>query len=66
MLKQENDPIMDEVYANRREISMRFGNDPARYIAYIREMKRRAREAGLSFFAYCESLIGAKAMLPTA
>ena len=35
------DAVMDEVYANRREISMRFGNDPKRYIACIRDMKRR-------------------------
>ena len=66
MRKQENDPIMDEVYANRREISMRFGNDPKRYIACIREMKRRAQEAGLSFFAYCKSVMGTEAMLPMA
>ena len=31
MHKPENDPIMDEVYANRREISLHFGNDPKRY-----------------------------------
>ena len=66
MRKQETDPIMDEVYANRREISMRFGNDPKRYIACIREMKRRAQEAGLSFFAYCKSVMGTEAMLPMA
>ena len=64
MRKQENDPIMDEVYANRREISMRFGNDPTRYIACIREMKHRAQEAGLSFLAYCKSVMGTEAMLP--
>ena len=66
MRKQETDPIMDEVYANRREISARFGNDPKRYIACIREMKRCAQEAGLSFLAYCKSVMGTKAMLPMA
>ena len=53
---------MDEVYANRREISARFGNDPKRYIACIREMKHRAQEAGLSFLAYCKSVKGTEAM----
>ena len=65
MHKPENDPIMDEVYANRREISLHFGNDPKRYIAGIREMKRRAAEAGLSFLAYCKSVAGTEDMLPT-
>lgn len=65
MTKTDNDPIMDEVYANRREISLRFGNDPERYIAGIREMKRRAAAAGLSFLAYCKSVAGTEAMLPT-
>ena len=41
----DDNPIMAEVYANRREISERFGNDPKRYISAIREMKRRAAEA---------------------
>jgi len=66
MHKPENDPIMDEVYANRREISLHFGNDPKRYIAGIREMKRRAAEAGLSFLAYCKSVAGTEEMLPMA
>ena len=65
MHNPENDPIMDEVYANRREISLHFGNDPKRYIAGIREMKRRAAEAGLSFLAYCKSVAGTEEMLPT-
>ena len=58
------DAVMDEVYANRREISMRFGNDPKRYIACIRDMKRRAKEAGVSFLKYCKSFAGADAMQP--
>ena len=64
MRKQETDSVMNEIYANRREISMRFGNDPKCYIACIREMKRRAREAGMSFLAYCTSVMGTEAMLP--
>ena len=65
MNRSENDPLMEDVYAHRREISLRFGNDPKHYIASIREMKRRAEEVGLSFFAYCKSVMGTEAMLPT-
>jgi len=53
MLKQENDPIMDEVYANRREISARCGNDPSVYIAFMRNEESLSRKAGLSFADYC-------------
>ncbi len=54
MNKQYDNPVMDEVYAVRKEISGRFGNDPGRYIEFIREMKRKASDAGLSFLAYCQ------------
>ena len=64
MEEKEEDPIMDEVYAVRHEISSRFGNDPKRYIESIREMKRRAGEAGLSFLEYCRSIVGTDAFLP--
>jgi hypothetical protein len=63
---EEEDPIMEEVYATRRKISERFGNDPKRYIAGICEMKRRAAESGMSFLAYCKSVIGTEALLPMA
>ena len=62
---KEEDPIMDEVYATRRKVSARFGNDPKRYLAGICEMKRRAVESGMSFLAYCKSVMGTEAMLPT-
>ena len=64
MNKSENDPIMEEVFAVRHEISSRFGHDPKRYIESIREMKRCAAEAGLSFLEYCRSVAGANAFLP--
>ena len=64
MNKSENDPIMEEVFAVRHEISSRFGHDPKRYIESIREMKRCAAEAGLSFLEYCRSAAGANAFLP--
>ena len=52
MNKQDDNPVMNEVYATRKEISSRFGHDPKRYIEFIREMKRNASAAGLSFLAY--------------
>ena len=52
MNKQDDNPVMNEVYATRKEISSRFGNDPKRYIEFIREMKSKASAAGLSFLAY--------------
>lgn len=54
MNKQDDNPVMNEVYATRKEISSRFGNDPKRYIEFIREMKSNASAAGLSFLAYCQ------------
>ena len=54
MNKQDDNPVMNEVYAIRKEISSRFGNDPKRYIEFIREMKSNASAAGLSFLAYCQ------------
>ncbi len=64
MNKSDDNPIMDEVYAVRREISSRFENDPNRYIASIREMKHRAAEVGLTFLEYCRSVAGAESFLP--
>ena len=58
MNKQDDNPVMDEVYTTRKEISNRFGNDPKRYIEFIREMKRNASSAGLSFLAYCRMAEG--------
>lgn len=64
MNKSDDNPIMDEVYAVRREISSRFENDPNRYIASIREIKRLAAETGLTFLEYCRSVAGTEAFLP--
>ena len=38
MNKRDDNPVMDEVYATRKEISSRFDNDPKRYIEFICEM----------------------------
>ena len=54
MNKQDDNPVMNEVYATRKEISSRFGHDPKRYIEFIRDMKSKASAAGLSFLAYCQ------------
>ena len=54
---KEEDQMLEEVYATRRKISERCGNDPKRYMAGIRDIQRRATEAGLSFLAYCQAAI---------
>ena len=66
MKLKEEDPMLEEVYATRRKISGRYGNDPKRYMAGIREIQRRAKEAGLSFLAYCQSSIGKDLFQPMA
>ncbi len=66
MNKQDDNPVMDEVYATRREISSRFGNDPKRYIEFIREMKRKTSAAGLSFLTYCQMAGGVNTKGPEA
>ena len=53
MPKEDFDPIMEEVYATRRKISMQFGNDPSRYIAAIREEIARAKSLGMTYREYC-------------
>lgn len=61
---KEEDPMLEEVYATRRKISERCGNDPKRYMAGIRDIQRRATEAGLSFLAYCQAAIGTDLFKP--
>ena len=63
MIKEE-DPILEEVYATRRKISGRCGNDPKRYMDGIRDIQRRATEAGMSFLAYCQAAIGTDLFQP--
>ena len=55
MRKEEADPIMDEVLSTRRNISARYGNDPSRYIAAIREKAAKAKSLGMSYLEYCLS-----------
>lgn len=57
MRNEEQDPILDEVVSTRRKISERFGNDPSRYIAAIRENAAKAKSLGMSYFEYCLSKI---------
>ena len=61
---REEDPIMNEVYATRHKISACFENNPKRYIESIREMNRNAAAAGMSFLAYCQSIVGTESMFP--
>lgn len=53
MRKEPFDPIMDEVYATRRKISKRYGNDPSRYIAAIHEELASAKALGMTYGEYC-------------
>jgi len=50
---QEEDNVMEDVYATRRRISARCGNDPSAYIAFMRNEDSLSRKAGLSFADYC-------------
>jgi hypothetical protein len=38
------DPVVDEVRQVRREISQRFGNDPARLVEYYMKLQEQYRE----------------------
>ena len=49
----EDDCLMEDVYATRRRISARCGNDPSVYIAFMRNEESLSRKAGLSFADYC-------------
>jgi len=49
----EEDNVMEEVYATRRRISARCGNDPQMYIELIRNEDSMSKKAGLSFADYC-------------
>jgi len=60
-MTKETDPIMEDVYANRRAISAAYGNDPDAYIADLREDVRKAQELGMSYVDYCISRIGKSA-----
>ena len=61
MRKEDPDPIMDEVFSTRRKISARYGNDPSRYIAAIREKATKAKSLGMSYLEYCLSLLDSPA-----
>lgn len=47
------DSVMEEVYATRQRISDRYGNDPDRYIAAIRNRTAAANDLGISYLDYC-------------
>ena len=48
-----SDPIMDEVYAIRRDLSAASGNDVSAYFNIMQSEKRAAKELGMSYFDYC-------------
>ena len=49
------DPIMDEVYAVRHELSAASGHDPGAYFVLVQNEKREANNRGMSYFEYCLS-----------
>ena len=47
------DPIMDEVYAIRHDLSESCGHDASAYFNLVREEKERAKDLGMSYLDYC-------------
>ena len=48
-----SDQIMEEVYATRQRISGSYGHNVGCYLAGLKEIRERAKAAGLSFAEYC-------------
>ena len=47
------DPIMDEVYAIRHDLSESCGHDVSAYFNLVRKEKERAKDLGMSYLDYC-------------
>ena len=47
------DPIMDEVYAIRHDLSESCGHDASAYFNLVRKEKERAKDLGMSYLDYC-------------
>lgn len=60
-MTKEYDPIMEEVYANRRAISAAYGNDPSAYVADMRQDVKNARDLGMDYVDYCISRLSKSA-----
>ena len=43
-MKQNADPVIDEIREVRHRISERFGHDPERLVAYYMEMQEQYRD----------------------
>lgn len=52
-MKMVSDPIMDEVYAIRHDLSMESGHDVSAYFNVVRNEKREAESIGMTYFEYC-------------
>lgn len=48
-----SDPIMDEIYAIRHEISAASGHDVSAYFNLVQKEKREAASLGMTYFDYC-------------
>lgn len=48
-----SDPIMDEVYAIRRDLSAASEHDVSAYFNIVQNEKQEAVNLGMSYFDYC-------------
>ena len=47
------DPIMDEVYSIRHDLSESCGHDANVYFNLVKDEKSRAKDLGMSYLDYC-------------
>ena len=47
------DPIMDEVYSIRHDLSESCGHDASVYFNLVKDEKSRAKDLGMSYLDYC-------------
>ena len=48
-----SDRIMEDVYATRQRISSSYGHNVGRYLDGLKEIRERAKAAGMTFAEYC-------------
>lgn len=57
------DPIMDEVYAIRHDLSAASGHDAGVYFSLVQNEKREAESLGMSYFDYCLATVNRESSL---
>ena len=48
-----SDRIMEEVYETRQRISSSYGHNVGRYLDGLKDIRERAKAAGMTFAEYC-------------